>query len=73
MTIKASRKKKKERKATTTDTDRFAPLILHGSSRPVCPVIARDKGGECRPSAISDSEWWASPCITASPSRSLSA
>lgn len=47
--------------------------VLHGSSRPVCPVVVRDTGGDCRPSAMSSSEWWASPCITASPSRSLSA
>jgi hypothetical protein len=50
--------------------------ILHGSSRPGWPEVVRPEdigGGECLPSAMSDSEHWASPCITARPSRSRSA
>lgn len=30
--------------------------VLQGSSSPVCPVVLRTHGGECLPSAMSDSE-----------------
>lgn len=48
-------------------------VFLQGSSSPVCPVVLRTHGGECRPSAMSDSEHWASPWITARPKRRRSA
>lgn len=47
--------------------------LLHGSSKPECPKVLRTHGGECRPSAMSDSEHWASPCMTARPRRKRSA
>lgn len=47
--------------------------FLHGSSNPGCPVLLRTQGGEWRPSAMSDSEHWASPCMTAKPRRKRSA
>lgn len=49
-------------------------VFLQGSSSPVCPVVVlRTHGGECLPSAMSDSEHWASPWITARPKRRRSA
>lgn len=47
--------------------------LLHGNSKPECPKVLRTHGGECRPSAMSDSEHWASPCMTARPRRKRSA
>lgn len=58
-----------QRKEKATRGWRF----LHGSSSPVCPVVLRTHGGECLPSAMSDSEHWASPWITARPRRRRSA